>query len=147
MTHTSARTPPFEWAELFSGPPPVGHMRHSSGMSAVISCASVNERIHSLPSSNCFGVGSFLQEHELRVEEESAFFRQIACRPLDGESVKSSKHTPPLPSSCEGDDCFQMLSCACGARSTHGCQFDVRARSALVECVPLPELRGIRAVA
>ena len=47
----------------------------SSGTSAVISCASVNERIHS-SSSNNFVVGSFffLQEHQLRVEEESAVF-------------------------------------------------------------------------
>ena len=60
------------------------HRTLSSGTSAVISCASVNERIHS-SSSNCFELLApfLLQEHELRVEEESAFFRQVACRPLN----------------------------------------------------------------
>ena len=40
------------------------------------------------------GVLLFLQEHELRVEEESAFF----CK------VNSSRQTPPLSGSCEGDE-------------------------------------------
>ena len=56
-----------------------------------------------------------LQEHQLRVEEESAFFRKVSRR---------------LSGSCEGDDSVQMfLSFACRARTTHGRQFDVRQRS------------------
>ena len=72
-------------------------MTLSSWTSTVISCASVNERIHS-SSSNCFEVGSFffLQEHELRVEEEAAFFQQVSRGPLDRENVRPSKQAPPL---------------------------------------------------
>ena len=44
-----------------------------------------------------------LPEHELRVEEESAFFRPIAKCPLNRENVK----TPPLSGSCERDDSVQ----------------------------------------
>ena len=56
----------------------------SSGTSAVTSCASVSERIHS-SSWNWFEVGSFvfLQKHQLCVEQEAALFRQVSCRPLD----------------------------------------------------------------
>ena len=49
------------------------------------------------------------QKHRLRVEEESAFFRQVSNRPLDGENVTSSKQTPSLPSASEGDDCTQVF--------------------------------------
>ena len=61
---------------------------------AVISCASVNDRIHS-SSSNCFEdwVVLLLQEDELRIEEESALFRQISCRPLDVENVELPKQS------------------------------------------------------
>ena len=63
----------------------------------------------------------FLQEDKLRVEEESAFFRQLACRPLNCENVKSSKQRPPLPSSYKGDECVRIiLSSACGAWDTQG---------------------------
>ena len=43
-----------------------------------------------------------LQEHELRVEEESKLFWQITNCPADLEDVKTSKPTPPLPSTSEG---------------------------------------------
>ena len=39
----------------------------------------------------------FLQKHQLCVEQEAAFFRQVFRGPLDRENVKSSKQTPPLP--------------------------------------------------
>ena len=110
---TSAGILPLEWAELFSGQPLAGQ----------ISCASVHERIHS-SSSNFFEVGSF------------SFFKNMGCvlrnRHYSGKSPLahlSSKQTPPLPSSCDGDDCVPMfLSFACGVRSTRGRQFDVRQR-------------------
>ena len=96
----------------------------------MISCASINQRIHS-SSSNCFEVGSF------------AFFKNMGCvlRRNRHSSSKSpvahltvrisspSKQTPPLSGSCEGDDCVQMfLSFACWPWSTCGRQFGVRER-------------------
>ena len=71
----------------------------------------------------------FFQEHELRVEEEPTFFWQITNRPRNREGIETSKQTPPLSGSCERDGCVQMfLTFICGARSTHGRQFDVRER-------------------
>ena len=101
------------------------HVTLSSGTSAVISCPSVNGRIHASSSNNF--VVFFLQKHELRIEEESAFFWQVANRPLNCEYVECSKQTPSLPRASEGDDCIQVfLSLTRGAWSTHGRQFDVR---------------------
>ena len=57
-----------------------------------------------------------LQEHELRVEEESAFLWQITnCSP-NRENVETSKQTPPLPSASERDGGVKMfLTFTCGA--------------------------------
>ena len=99
----------------------------SSGTSAVISCASVIERIHS-SSSNSFVVGPF------------SFFRNMSC------VLRRNRHSgnSPIahlivgisrprnrrllcPGASEGYDCFQMfLTFTCGARCTHGRNFDVR---------------------
>ena len=86
------------------------YMTLFSGTSVVASFASVNERIHS-SSSNCFEVESFcfLQKHQLRVEQEAAFFRQVSCGPLDCETVKTPEQAPPLASSCEEDDGVQVF--------------------------------------
>ena len=82
----------------------------SSGTSAVTSCASVSERIHS-SSSNCFEVGSFsfFKKNQLRVEQESTFFGQVSCRPLDCENFELPKQASPLAGSCEGDDGNQVF--------------------------------------
>ena len=49
-----------------------------------------------------------LQEHELRVEEESALFQQVSCRPLDCENNESPKQAPPLAASSEGDNGVEL---------------------------------------
>ena len=114
-------------------------MTLSSGTSAVTSCASVSERIHS-SSSNCFEVGSFLLplEHELRVEEETALFRQVSRRHLLVRVLRPRNQAPSLASSCEGDNGIQMfLSFTCWPRSTHGRQFDVQDRRDTCFATPL----------
>ena len=61
-----------------------------------------------------------LQEHQLRVEQEAAFFRQISRGPPNREEVKAPEQASPLASSCEGDDGVQMfLPFASGTKSTH----------------------------
>ena len=52
---------------------------------------------------------SLLQKHELRVEEESALFRQVSRRPLKWENVESPKQAPPLAGSSERDDGIQVF--------------------------------------
>ena len=60
-----------------------------------------------------------LQEHELRVAEESTFFWQITNCPLNRGSVETSKQTPPLPSASKRDDGVQMfLTFTCGLEHT-----------------------------
>ena len=119
----------------------------------------------------------FLQEHQLRVEQEAALFWQVSCRPLDCENVELPKPASPLASSCKGDGGIQVfLPFTSRTRGTHWRQFDVRQRSdtcfastllphraprqfvspstpgdsgrlgTLVGRVPMPELRGMRAV-
>ena len=59
-----------------------------------------------------------LQERQLHIEQEAALFRQVACRPLDCQNVKSSKQASSLSSSCEGDNGVQIfLPFASGTRS------------------------------
>ena len=68
-----------------------------------------------------------LQEHQLCIEQEAAFFQQVSHGPLDREDVKAPEHAPPLASSCEGDHGVEMfLPIASGTRSTHWPQLDVR---------------------
>ena len=113
-------------------------MTLSSGTSAVISCACVNERIHTSSAKLRGRVLFLLQEHELRVEEKSTFFWQITNCPLYRENVKISKQTPPLPGTSEVDDCVQIfLTFTCGACCTDGRQFDVRERRDTCFAAPL----------
>ena len=69
----------------------------------------------------------FLQEHQLRIEQEAALFRQVACRPLHGENVETPQQASPLAVSCEGDDGTQVfLSFSSNTRGTRWRLFDVR---------------------
>ena len=52
----------------------------------------------------------FLQEHQLRVEQEAALFWQVSCCPLGRENVENRIKAPPLASSCEGDDGVQVFT-------------------------------------
>ena len=59
-----------------------------------------------------------LQEHQLRIEQEAALFRQVSRGPLQAR---------PLASSCEGGNGVQVfLPFSSMTRSTHWRQFDVR---------------------
>ena len=76
----------------------------SSGMSAVLSCASV-----------------LLLKHELCVEKKATMFREVPCGPLKCEDIKQSEQAPALSRTSERDDSVQVfLTLACRAWSTHG---------------------------
>ena len=70
-----------------------------------------------------------LQEHELRVEENSALFRQVSCRPLfvRMSSTRNKRLLWPAPAK-ETIASEMFLPLTCGLQSTHGRQFDVRER-------------------
>ena len=53
----------------------------------------------------------FVQDHELRIEEESVLFQQVSRRPLNRGEPRNKRLSWPAP-----------------AKETHGCQFDVRQR-------------------
>ena len=118
----------------------------SSGMSAVISCTSVRDRIHSL-SSNIFVVGSF------------SFFRNMSCalrrqRHSSGmspvahfncEDIEDPEEPSPLSSTSKGSDGMHMfLTLACRTCGTHGCQLDLWSEAAPVLLRPC-SLMALRA--
>ena len=86
MRHTSGRIIPCEWADLFRVDRLLVIRDTFFWLSAVISCASVNERIHS-SSSNHFVVGSFF------------FFKNMSC--VLRRDRHSSGKSPICPLNCE----------------------------------------------
>ena len=55
------------------------------------------------------GVFFFLQEHELRIEEEATLFWEISCGPLHCQDIEDSEEPSSMPSTCEGNDGIQMF--------------------------------------
>ena len=89
----SARTLPSEWAEFccdafFLGVSS-GFLRFRQGANPLAVVELRRGR-----------VVFFLQEHQLRVEQEVAFFWQVSRGPLDRENVKTPEQAPPQASSC-----------------------------------------------
>ena len=135
---------PSQWDELFCGSTHSwSYVTLSSGMSAVISCASVHDRIHS-SSSNNFVAGSLLLLQEMscvlwrnRHSSGRSPIAHLIC-----ESVESSKLTPSLPCAREGDDCTQLfLSLTCRASLTCGSDAIpvlLRPCSLVAPCLALP---------
>ena len=103
MIHISATTLQFEWAELYDA------VRWDVGGDFLRFCQRSDPIIIIIELFRGW-VLFLLQEHQLRVEEETELFQQVSCRPLDCENVETSKQTPPQ----------MFLSFACGAQSTHG---------------------------
>ena len=96
----------------------------------MISCASVNDRIHS-SSSNCFEVGPFSCFKNMSCVSRKN--RHSSCKSPVGHLtvriVESPQQAPPLAGSCDADDCVEIfLPLTCGLQSTHENQFGVRER-------------------